>query len=227
MATCVPETQHAIFWSDEAFTIVAQAKLLSGIKLEQLLKRLQRHSGQSKDACWRFIMQHGIKSTTDHRRWSDQELDQLREELVKRSIEEIAARMKRSPNAIRSILRRKGLRLREIRCDVFSVESLAHALRVGRNEVLFWIHKGWLIATEKRHGQRCFHSISPEALTLLYKKHLPELLRRGLPSQTLFEAYLDYCHVPKHTTGEQLLDVRRDKREREAFNEMADGAATR
>lgn len=33
----------------------------------------------------------------------------------------------------------------------------------------------------------------------------------------LFEAYLEYCHVPKHTTGEQLLNVRRDKRERDAY----------
>jgi hypothetical protein len=43
------------------------------------------------------------------------------------------------------------------------------------------------------------------------------LLRRGNPSQTLFEAYLQYCYSPKHTVGEQLLDVRRDKRERAAY----------
>jgi hypothetical protein len=36
-------------------------------------------------------------------------------------------------------------------------------------------------------------------------------------NQTLFEAYLQYCFSPKHTIGEQLLDVRRDKRERAAF----------
>ena len=29
--------------------------------------------------------------------------------------------------------------------------------------------------------------------------------------------YLQYCFSPKHTVGEQLLDVRRDKRERAAF----------
>jgi hypothetical protein len=43
----------------------------------------------------------------------------------------------------------------------------------------------------------------------------------------MFEAYLQYLHAPKHTIGEQLLDVRRDKRERAAFaasqtNEMPD-----
>jgi hypothetical protein len=33
----------------------------------------------------------------------------------------------------------------------------------------------------------------------------------------LFEAYVEYCFAPKHTVGEQLLDVRRDKKERAAF----------
>jgi hypothetical protein len=35
----------------------------------------------------------------------------------------------------------------------------------------------------------------------------------------LFEAFYNYCFVPKHTIGSQLLTVRRDKREREAFAE--------
>jgi hypothetical protein len=42
-------------------------------------------------------------------------------------------------------------------------------------------------------------------------------LKRGIPNLSLFEAYLQYCYSPKHTVGEQLLDVRRDKRERAAF----------
>lgn len=33
----------------------------------------------------------------------------------------------------------------------------------------------------------------------------------------LFEAYVEYCFAPKHTVGEQLLDVRRDKKERADF----------
>jgi len=42
-------------------------------------------------------------------------------------------------------------------------------------------------------------------------------LKRGIPNPSLFEAYVQYVHSPKHTVGEQLLDVRRDKRERAAF----------
>lgn len=48
--------------------MAAQAKVLSGDKLEQLVVRLQRHSGRSKETCWRFIIQYGIKRKVDHRR---------------------------------------------------------------------------------------------------------------------------------------------------------------
>ena len=51
----------------------------------------------------------------------------------------------------------------------------------------------------------------------LYKQHHGDVLKRGIPNQALFEAYVQYCFSPKHTVGEQLLDVRRDKRERAAY----------
>ena len=70
--------------------MAAQARVLSGEKLEQLVIRLQRHSGRPKETCWRFIIQHGIKRSVDHRRWTESELEILREELVKRSVEEVA-----------------------------------------------------------------------------------------------------------------------------------------
>ena len=55
--------------------MAAQARVLSGDKLEQLVVRLQRHSGRSKETCWRFIIQHGIKRSVDHRRWTESELE--------------------------------------------------------------------------------------------------------------------------------------------------------
>ena len=51
-------------------------------------------------------------------------------------------------------------------------------------------------------------------------------MKHGIRNQSLFEAYVEYCFAPKHTVGEQLLDVRRDKRERDAFavaGQIADG----
>jgi hypothetical protein len=205
-------------WSAEASAMAAQAKVLSGNKLEQLVVRLQRHSGNSKQACWNFIIQYGIKGRVDHRRWTESEFDIVREELVKRSIEEVAEKLKRTPEAIRCALRRNQLSVRAIRCDLFSLESLAAALHVRKSEIVIWIDRGWLPATVVNRGKRHFYTITPEGLTHLYKHHQQDLLKRGMRNQSLFEAYVQYCHSPKHTVGEQLLDVRRDKRERAAFS---------
>jgi hypothetical protein len=198
-------------------SLVAQARVLSGNKLEQLVMRLQRHSGRPKQECWRFVIQHGLKTTVDHRRWTEEEIEFVREALVKLTIEEIAKKLHRTPQAIRSMLVRNHLGIREIRCDRFSVESLALALRVQTEEIRLWIDQGWLQATISMQGKRRSYIITPEALTLLYKEHLPKILHRGLRNQALFDAYFQYCYSPKHTLGEQLLDVRRDKRERAAF----------
>ena len=38
-------------WSDEAKAIAIQARVLSGEKLDQLVRRLQRHTGRSRESC--------------------------------------------------------------------------------------------------------------------------------------------------------------------------------
>jgi hypothetical protein len=143
----------------------------------------------------------------------------LREGLVKFSLDEMATKLHRTPNAVRNKLEREGFNLREIRCDLFSIESLACAVRVQRTQILSWIEQGWLPATVRKRGQRNHYTITPEALAYLYKNHLQDVLKRGVPNQSLFEAYVQYCQAPKHTVGEQLLTVRRDKRERAAFEQ--------
>ena len=204
-------------WSAEALALVAKAKVLSGSKIEQLVVRLQRNSGRTKEACWRFVIQYGIKDGVDYRRWSDEEIEYVREEIVKRSVEQIAQKLDRTPKAIRNMLQRKHLHVREIRCDRFSIQSLAQALHVTKTEIHHWIDRGWLKATVESHGRTVSYGIEPEALMHMYKHHLPDLLKRCIPNRSLFEAYVQYCYSPKHTVGEQLLDVRRDKRERAAY----------
>jgi hypothetical protein len=87
----------------------------------------------------------------------------------------------------------------------------------GKAEIVFWIEQKWLQASVADQGKRRFYIITPEALKDLYRHHHGDLLKRGIRNQSLFEAYVEYCFAPKHTVGEQLLDVRRDKRERNAF----------
>lgn len=197
--------------------MAAQAKGMSGRMLEQLATRIQRHTGRRRESCWRLIIQYGIKGKLDYRRWTEEEIDRVREELVKASVEEVAKKVNRSPKAIHNMLRRNHISLRDIRCDLFSVESLAVALRVRKTEVVYWIEQNWLQASISTHGKRRFYTITPEALKDLYKHHHRDLIQRGMRNLTLFEAYVEYCFAPKHTVGEQLLDVRRDKKERAAF----------
>jgi hypothetical protein len=199
--------------------------VLSGAKLAQLVRRLQRQTGKSHEECWRFVIKHGIEGEVDHRRWHEEELDEARELLTKYPVEEVARRLNRSPKALRNALQRRRLSVREIRCDCFSLGSLAHALHVRCTEVRHWIELGWLRASITKQGGRSSYQITPEALGEFYKHHLSDLLRRRIPNQSLFEAYVQYCFSPKHTTGEQLLDVRRDKRERAAFAGNKSGEA--
>jgi hypothetical protein len=220
MAKLPHSSEHSHEWSPEARALAQQAKVLSGNKLEQLVVRLQRNTGRTREACWRFIIQYGLKGQVEHRRWTEPEIEFVREELVKDSVEKVARKLKRSPKALRSMLKRHRLSLRDIRCDRFSLESLAIALHVNKSEIHVWIRQGWLQVVVENNGKKQSYSITPEALTLLYKRHLPDLLKRGIPNQSLFEAYLQYCYSPKHTVGEQLLDVRRDKKERAAYAEL-------
>ena len=217
MATLPHSADKLPDWSPKAKEMAAEAKVLTGSKLEQLVVRIQRHTGRPKDACWRFVIQYGIKQKPEYRRWTDPEFDFVREELVKGTVEQVAQKLNRTPKAIRNLLRRNQLSLRDIRCDLFSVESLATVLRVRKSEIVHWIERGWLEASVGSRGKRNFYIITPEALAKLYKHHQQDLLRRGIRNQALFEAYLQYCFSPKHTIGEHLLDVRRDKRERAAF----------
>jgi hypothetical protein len=190
--------QEVSGWSKEASALAAQARVLSGDKLEQLVVRLQRQTGRSHQDCWRFVIQNGIRGgRLGSRRWTSEEIEMAREGLVKHTVPEIAQKLKRSTRSVRSMLQRNSLRVREIRCDLFSAESLAAALHVPRREVLTWIERGWLQATVSRHRRFNAYRITPEALALAYRNHLADLLKRGIPNQRLFEAYVHYLHSSK------------------------------
>ena len=205
-------------WGPDARALALQAQVLSGQKLDQLVRRLQRQTGRTREACWRFVLQFGLKSRDEHRRWTEEELDSLREALSAHSVNETARMLGRSPNAIRCALRRNNLKVRDIRCDCFSVEALARILRIRKSEIHAWIEKEWLQATTQLTGKRRTHVITPEAFRALYTHHLRDLLeQKRIPNVALFEAFYNFCFVPKHTIGTQLLIVRRDKRERAAF----------
>ena len=163
-------------WGPDAIALAIQARVLSGHKLDQLVRRLQRQTGRSREACWRFVLQTGLNSRDEHRRWTEEEIESLREQLASHSVEETASILGRSANAIRCKLRRHDLKVKEIRCDCFSVEALARTLRVRKSEIHAWIEAGWLEATTQLAGKRLTHIITPEAFRALYTHHLRDLL---------------------------------------------------
>src|SRR5260370_42557496 len=65
-------------WSPKAKEMAAEAKVLSGNKLEQLVIRIQRYTGRPKETCWRFVIQYGIKNKPEYRRWTDPEFELVR-----------------------------------------------------------------------------------------------------------------------------------------------------
>ncbi len=210
-------------WSPDALAMAAKAKVLPASKLEQLVTRIQRHTGRPKEACWRLIIQRGIKGRQDYRRWTDAEFDIVRKELVRRSVDQVAKSINRTPKAVRNMLRRNHLTLGEIRCDRFSVHSLAKAVHIRKAEIVFWIEQKWLDAPAVYEGKRCRYIITPEALRDFLRDHREDLMKRRIRNLPLFEAYADFCYAPKHTVGKQLLGVRSDKRERAAFAEAQRG----
>ena len=83
MATARPSSEIPQKWGTNAIALAEQAKVLSGVKIAQLVRKLQRQTGNTSEECWRFVIQYGIKAKLDHRRWSEKEIEFVREELVR------------------------------------------------------------------------------------------------------------------------------------------------
>jgi hypothetical protein len=151
------------------------------------------------------------------RSWTEEEIDQVRELLVANSFEEVARKVGRSPSSVKHLCSRVGIRSRELRCDLFSVTGLAAATHVRKTEIAVWIEQGWLEALRDDETRPSSYKISPEALQRCLREHLSDLQKRNIRSANILAVFQQYCYVPKHTVGEQLLRVREAKREEAAY----------
>jgi hypothetical protein len=111
-----------------------------------------------------------------------------------------------------------GIRSRELRCDLFSVTGLAAAIHVRKTKIVVWIEQGWLEALSDDETRPTSYKISPEALQRCLREHLSDLQKRNIRSANILAVFQQYCYVPKHTVGEQLLQVREAKREQAAYD---------
>jgi hypothetical protein len=203
-------------WSQEAYTIAGQARSLNFLKIEPLIQKLQYASGRSRRDC--LVLIHRCTQQKPMRRsWTEEEIDQVRELLVANSVEEVAKKIGRSPSSVKHLCSRVGIRSRELRCDLFSVTGLAAAMHVRKAEILVWIERGWLEAVREDEAKPSSYKISPEALQRCLREHLSDLQKRNIRSANILAVFQQYCYVPKHTVGEQLLQVREAKREQAAY----------
>jgi hypothetical protein len=111
-----------------------------------------------------------------------------------------------------------GIRIKELRCELFSINSLAAAMHVRKAEIVFWIDQGWLEAMKEGQGRTVASLISAEALQRCLREHLQDLQKRNIRSSATLAVFNQFCYVPKHTIGKQLLRVREAKREQAAYD---------
>lgn len=204
-------------WPPEAYELARQAKAANALKLEGLICRLQRKTGRRQRDCALFLLRQ-IASTRRPQVWTDDEIDKVRELALTLTTEGIANQIGRSAEAVRCMCKRRRIRLREARCDFFSINSLAAQMHVRYDEVKYWIAQGWLEATKIEGKRGVAYKITPDALQKCLRVHLDQLQKRNVRSSDLIRVFREYCYVPKHTEGEQLLKVREAKREQAAFD---------
>jgi hypothetical protein len=207
-------------WPPEAHELAKQARAMNALKLEELVQRLQRHTGRSRRDCLNFVHKC-LSSKSRQREWSDEEIERARELLATHPVKIVAAKLNRTEDALRMMCKRRGIRTRELQCDLFSITSLASELKIRKEQVRELIAGGFLEASQTKHSDRSTYKIDPEAVSRLLIENLPELERRRVRSSTILQVYERYCYTPKHTTDKQLLQVREAKRERAAFEAQA------
>jgi hypothetical protein len=66
----------------------------------------------------------------------------VRELLIANPVETVASKIGRSVSSVRQLCGRLGIRVKELRCDLFSVNSLAAAMYVRKAEIRYWIEQG-------------------------------------------------------------------------------------
>jgi hypothetical protein len=71
---------------------------------------------------------------------------------------------------------------------------------------------------EGRPREESFLHGLPEALQRCLREHVQDLQKRNIRSSAILAVFNQFCYVPKHTVGEQLLQVREAKREQAAYD---------
>lgn len=174
--------------------------------LATLATRLAELSGNPRDACFRFLRQHGVTQKRVWRPWTKPEQQRLFDLVESSPVEEISRIMQRSPRSIRSMLHRLGENTQRGR-DWFTVYSLAEALHVRSDEVQKWIDHGWLKCRVVETTGVKKRIIDPDDFSEFVKQYGRAVVGRRLNSDGLWFVQ-NFVFPPKHA---HLLPLRKSK----------------
>ncbi|MFL6387096.1 MAG: hypothetical protein ACJ71U_06370 [Terriglobales bacterium] len=200
-------------WPDEAMQLVRNH--LGSIKMGQgygrnalatLATRLVELSGNPRDACFRFLRQHGVTQKRAWRPWTKPEQQRLFDLIESCPVEEISKIMQRSPHSLRAMLHRLGESAQRGR-DWFTIYSLAQALHVRSDEVQKWIDHGWLKCRIVETTGVKKRIIDPDDFSAFVKQYGPAVVGRRLNADGLWFVK-NFVFPPKHA---HLLPLRKSK----------------
>ena len=200
-------------WPDEAMQLVRN--YLESVKmgrgygrnaLASLATRLVELSGNPRDACFRFLRQHGVAQKRAWRPWTKPEQQRLFDLIESCPVEEICKIMQRSPHSIRAMLHRLGESAQRGR-DWFTIYSLAEALHIRSDEVQRWIDQGWLKCRIVETTGVKKRIIDPDDFAEFVKQYGRAVVGRRLNVDGLWFVQ-NYVFPPKHA---HLLPLRKSK----------------
>jgi hypothetical protein len=174
--------------------------------LATLATRLVELSGNPRDACFRFLRQHGVTQKREWRPWTKPEQQRLFDLIESCPVEEVSKIMQRSPHSIRAMLHRLGESAQRGR-DWFTVYSLAEALHVRSDEVQRWIDQGWLKCRIVETTGIKKRIIDPDDFSDFVKQYGRAVVGRRLNVDGLWFVQ-NYVFPPKHA---HLLPLRKSK----------------
>ena|ERR1700746_285727 len=180
---------------------------------QKLITKLVELTGNSRQACWRFIRQHGVKKKGAYKEWTRSDQQRLLDLIAVNPPIEVARLMRRTPGSVRAMLHRLGASAQMGR-DWFTIYTLAEALHVRATEVQRWIQKGWLTARTVQTGRLKKEIIYANDFAKFCKTYRSVVVGNRLNTDRLDFVH-NFVFPPSHT---ELLPVRESKKERAAFD---------
>ena len=213
------------YWSPEARLLVSNyVDAIRNHRIEEpaqrseaqsLIAKLTRLTGNSRQACWRFVRLNGVNKQTAYKEWTRSDQQRLLNLIAIHPPVEVAKLMRRSPGSVRAMLHRLGASAQMGR-DWFTIYTLSEALHVRAVEVQRWIQHGWLRAQTVQTGRLKKEIIYAEDFADFCKRYRALVVGHRLNTDRLDFVH-NFVFPPSHA---ELLPVRESKKERAAFDAL-------